>query len=226
MARSVPPPLPSAAGSRHAPSAYEGHPPARLVALAQAGDAGAFTELTRRYRQRIYALALHLTGDTHDADDIAQETFLRAYRNLASFRVAAEFYTWIYRIAVNLALNTRRGKSRRRTTGMEDPRVALAVQVDALGDPRRAAELRQVYTLLVAALDDLPAPFRSAVVLVAIQGLTHEEAGTVLGCPAGTISWRLHQARQQLAAALPPPQKDESGLLSLFGIAPPARARA
>ncbi len=179
--------------------------PAELVARARAGDADAFAELTRRYRPRIHALALHLTGDADDAEDIAQETFLRAYRRLPEFRAASEFYTWIYRIGVNLSLNLQRANKRRRTTSMDDPRVALAVQVDASGDPRRAAELRQIYGRLIAALDRLSAPMRSTVVLVALQGLTHEQAGVVLDCPSGTIAWRLHEARLKLAAALEPP---------------------
>jgi RNA polymerase sigma-70 factor (ECF subfamily) len=196
--------------------------PALLVARAQRGDSAAFGELMRRYRPRIYALALHLTGDGHDADDVAQEAFLRAYRGLAEFRGAAEFFTWVYRIAVNLSLNVRRASARRRTVDMDDPRVALAVQVDASGDPRRAAELRQIYTRLIAALDRLSPSLRSTVVLVALQGLTHDQAGAVLGCPSGTIAWRLHEARNQLAAALRPPKRpgvateDDSGLRALI----------
>jgi RNA polymerase sigma-70 factor (ECF subfamily) len=183
--------------------------PAELVRRARAGDGQAFAELTRRYRPRIYALALHLSGDAHDADDVAQETFLRAYRRLAEFRGASEFYTWIYRIGVNLALNLKRQNRRRRHEPLDDPRVALAVQVDASGDPRRAAELRQVYARLLTALDGLSPPLRSTVVLVALQGLTHDEAALVLDCPAGTIAWRIHEARAQLARALEPsPSQD------------------
>ena len=92
---------------------------ADLVTCAQRGHQAAFGELTRRYRPRIYALALHLTGDAHDADDVAQETFLSAFRRLGDFRAAAEFYTWVYRIAVNKALNLRRGNRRQSKTGQE-----------------------------------------------------------------------------------------------------------
>jgi RNA polymerase sigma-70 factor (ECF subfamily) len=188
-------------GSGHLPGSL---PSAELVLQAQQGRQGAFSELMRRYRPRIHALALQLTGDAHDADDIAQETFLRAYRSLGEFRAAADFYTWIYRIAVNLALNIKRHKGRHPAVTMNDPRVTLAVQIDSYGDPRRAAELRETYTRLVEALDRLPEHLRSAVVLVTLQGLTHEEAGAVLGCQSGTIAWRLHEARQQLGAALEP----------------------
>src|SRR4051812_5987875 len=127
MSQPVPPPLPVRQAT-----------PGELVARAQRGERAAFGELTLRYRPRIHALALHLTGDAHDADDVAQEAFLRAYRSLGEFRQAAEFFTWVYRIAVNLSLNVKRASARRRTESMDDPRVALAVQVDASGDPRRA----------------------------------------------------------------------------------------
>lgn len=201
--------------------------PVELVALARAGDRAAFDELARRYRPRIYALALHLTGGEHDADDVAQEAFLRAYRSLGEFRQASEFFTWVYRIAVNLSLNSNRARGRRKTASMDDPRVARAVAVDSSGDPRRAAELRQVYARLVEALDQLSPPLRSTVVLVALQGLTHDQAGAVLGCPSGTIAWRLHEARLQLARSMQPQRTaatvvEDSGLLTLF----PSRARA
>jgi RNA polymerase sigma-70 factor (ECF subfamily) len=195
--------------------------PAELVVCARGGDRAAAGELVRRYRPRIYALALHLTGSEHDADDVAQEAFLRAFRSLGEFRAASEFFTWVYRIAVNLSLNSNRARGRRRAASMDDPRVARAVAVDASGDPRRAAELRQVYGRLVEALDRLSPPLRSTVVLVALQGLTHDQAGAVLGCPPGTIAWRLHEARSQLARALTPPRtastvEEDSGLLTLL----------
>ncbi|HYU16190.1 MAG TPA: RNA polymerase sigma factor, partial [Candidatus Acidoferrum sp.] len=105
-------------------------------------------------------------------------------------------------MAVNRSLNTRRDRSRRRETTMDDPRVARAVAVDAGGDPARAAELRQLYTLLVAALDRLPAEMRTSVVLVALQGLSQAEAAVVQACSPGTVAWRIHEARQRLRAAV------------------------
>lgn len=176
-----------------------------LVRRAKAGDRDAFAELVRRFRPRIYALALHLTGSRSDADDIAQDAFLRAYRQLHTFAGRSEFFTWLYRIAMNRALNTRRDGARRRTVDMDDPRVQAAVAVDAYGDPRRAAELRQTYARLVAALDRLAPQLRSTVVLVALQGLSHEEAAVVLNCSPGTIGWRIHEARGQLRAAIDQP---------------------
>jgi RNA polymerase sigma-70 factor, ECF subfamily len=177
---------------------------ATLVARAKAGDQVAFGELVRRYRPRIFALALHLTGRESDADDIAQEVFLRAYRALDSFEGRSEFFTWVYRMAVNRSLNVRRDRKRRGETTMDDPRVARAVAVDAGGNPARAAELRQTYARLLAGLDRLPAPIRTSVVLVALQGLSHAEAAVVQKCSPGTVAWRIHEARQRLRKSLEP----------------------
>src|SRR5438046_137727 len=116
-----------------------------LVNRSRKGDRAAFGELVRRFRARIYALTLHLTGSRADADDITQEVFLRAYHQIASFEGRSQFFTWLYRIAVNRSLNARRDGARRRTVGLDDPRVQAAVAVDACDDPRRAAELRQTY---------------------------------------------------------------------------------
>jgi len=174
----------------------------RLVKRAQAGDRAAFDDLVRRYRARIYALTLHLTGSRSEADDITQDVFTRAYQQINTFAGRSEFFTWLYRIAVNRSLNARRDTARRRTSGLDDPRVQAAVAVDAYGDPRRAAELRQTYARLVAALDRLSPTLHSTVVLVALQGLSHDEAAAVLGCPAGTVAWRIHEARNQLRASL------------------------
>jgi RNA polymerase sigma-70 factor (ECF subfamily) len=181
-----------------------------LVARAKAGDAGAFGELVRRYRSRIYALTLHLTGSRAEADDITQDVFLRAFRKLGEFAGRSEFFTWLYRIAVNRALNARRDGARRRTSDLDDPRVQEAVAVDAYGDPRRAAELRQIYARLVAALDTLDETLRSTVVLVALQGLSHEEAAVVLACAPGTVGWRIHEARRLLRAAVQKGERAEA----------------
>ncbi len=183
----------------------------RLVKRAQAGDRAAFDDLVRRYRARIYALTLHLTGSRSEADDITQDVFTRAYQQLGTFAGRSEFFTWLYRIAVNRSLNARRDTARRRTSGLDDPRVQAAVAVDAYGDPRRAAELRQTYARLVAALDRLSPTLRSTVVLVALQGLAHDEAAAVLGCSPGTVAWRIHEARNQLRAALDGETHDDDG---------------
>ncbi len=184
----------------------EGLAAALLVARAKQGDARAFEELVRRYRKRIYALALHLTGSGSDADDITQDVFLRAYRALDSFEGRSEFFTWVYRMTVNRSLNARRDRDRRGEELMDDLRVELAVKVDARENPGAAAELRQTYGRLVRALDALPAEMKTSVVLVALQGLSHGEAAVVQKCSDGTIAWRMHEARRRLAQAMRPQQ--------------------
>lgn len=175
-----------------------------LVARAKAGDQAAFGVLVRRYRSRIFALALHLTGRESDADDITQEVFLSAYRALDKFEGRSEFFTWVYRMAVNRSLNVKRNRKRRGETPIDDPRVSRALEVDAPDNPVRAAELRQRYARLLAELDRLPPPMRTSVVLVALQGMSHAEAAVVQSCSPGTVAWRIHEARHRLRKALEP----------------------
>jgi RNA polymerase sigma-70 factor, ECF subfamily len=183
----------------------EGATAALLVARAKAGDGQAFDELVRRYRSRIYALALHLTGTPSEADDITQDVFLRAYNALDRFEGRSEFFTWVYRMTVNRSLNARRDRQRRGEDPIDDDaRLELAIEVDAAGDPRRAAELRQTYGRLLRALDGLPPEMRATVVLVALQGMSHGEVAVIHKCSEGTIAWRMHEARRRLNEAMAP----------------------
>lgn len=180
-----------------------------LVEAAKAGDPRAFEALVRRYRKRIFALALHMTGSTSEADDIAQEVFLRAYRALPAFEGRSQFFTWVYRMAVNRSLNARRDRARRGEDSLDagltdDPRIELAVAVDARGNPAREAELRQGYARLLRALDQLPADMRTTVILVALQGMSHGEASVIQKVSEGTIAWRMHEARRRLREATRP----------------------
>jgi RNA polymerase sigma-70 factor (ECF subfamily) len=173
-----------------------------LVEAAKHGDALAFDRLVRRFRPRIHTLALHLSGSPSDADDITQEVFLQAYRHIQDFEGRSEFFTWLYRITLNRALNARRTQGRRPHVPLDDPRVAAALEVDAGSDPRRQLELRETYTHLLRALDALSSPLKSTVVLTTLQGLSHREAAVVLGVSEGVVSWRLHEARKRLHHAL------------------------
>ncbi len=173
-----------------------------LVERAKAGDRTAFGELVRRYRPRILALTLHLTGSESEAEDVAQEVFIKAFRAIRQFEGRSQFFTWVYRMAVNRSLNARRDSSRRRESPLEDPRIDRAVAIDAGGNPVRAAELRQTYAQLLWALDRLPHDMRTSVVLVALQGMNHAEAAIIQDCSPGTVAWRLHEARKRLRIAL------------------------
>ncbi len=175
---------------------------AELVARAKAGDAKAFDELVRKYRPRVYSLALHLTGQASDADDITQDAFLKAYHKLPEFEGRSEFFTWIYRITLHRALNSKRDRKRRQTVPLDDPRLVAAVEVDSHGDPERAVQLRQRYRTLLEAFDQLTPLLQTTVVLTTLQGLSYKEAAVVLETTEGTIAWRIHEARRKMQGYL------------------------
>lgn len=179
-------------------AARRGAEAAALVDRAKGGDSSAFDELVRKYRPRVYALALHLTGEASDADDITQDAFLKAYHKLPEFEGRSEFFTWIYRITLHRALNAKRDKKRRRTVPLDDPRLVAAVAVDALGDPERAVQLRERYRALLEAFDQLSSLLQTTVVLTTLQGLSYKEAAVVLETTDGTIAWRIHEARRKM----------------------------
>ncbi len=172
-----------------------------LVSAARAGDAAAFDRLVRRFRPRIYALALHLSGSASDADDIAQDAFVQAFRHMSQFEGRSHFFTWLYRITVNRALSAQRAQ-RRGAVPLDDARLQVAMQVDAPSDPRLALELRETYAALLEALDGLSSSLKSAVVLTALQGMSYQEAAIILGTSEGAIAVRIHEARQKLRCAL------------------------
>jgi RNA polymerase sigma-70 factor, ECF subfamily len=186
------------------PAQREAATAALLVARAKAGEPQAFDALVRRYRKRIFALALHLSGSESEADDIVQDVFIRAYRALDQFEGRSEFFTWVYRLTLNRAFDARRARARRSESSIDeaDPRIERSIQVDAPDDPRRAAELRQTYARVLRALDALPPEMSATVVLVTLQGLSNAEAAVVLGCSRGTIGWRLHEGRRRLLEAI------------------------
>jgi len=175
-----------------------------LVAAAKRGDQRAFEALVLRYRKRIFALALHITGSSSEADDIAQDVFLKAYRALPQFEGRSQFFTWVYRMAVNRSLNVRRDRARRGEDTLDDPRLELAVAVDARSNPGREAELRQTYARLLRALDGLPVDMRTTVILVSMQGMSHGEVAVIQNLSEGTIAWRMHEARRRLNEAMAP----------------------
>jgi RNA polymerase sigma-70 factor (ECF subfamily) len=171
-----------------------------LVDRARQGDAQAFGQLVRRHQQRIQRLALHLLRDRAEAEDVMQETFIRAYRALARFDGRSEPYTWFYRIAVNLSLNTLRARKARRTsTEPDDARLdaLLSERQAQAGAPDEAAR-NQLYAALSQGIDALSDTLRTTLVLVCIDGRSHEDAAAVLGAPEGTIAWRVHEARRKL----------------------------
>jgi len=180
-----------------------------LVEASRAGDSEAFGVLVRRHQKRIYRLAVHLLRDGAEAEDVTQDTFVRAYGALDRFDGRSEPFTWMYRIAVNLSLNAIRSrKTGRKATTPDDPRIEalLADKKSVEADPARLASDRQMAIALSSGIDLLSETLRTTLILVSIDGLSHGEAAAVLGCPEGTIAWRVHEARKKLRAHL-----DEQG---------------
>jgi RNA polymerase sigma-70 factor, ECF subfamily len=177
-----------------------------LVDRARGGDAEAFGLLVRRHQKRIFRLAVHLTKSATEAEDITQDTFVRAYQALSRFDGRSEPFTWLYRIAVNLSLNhLRQRKSRKVDHSDDDPRIAAMLSETRPGmqaDPASAADQRKLAEALCAGVDALSETLRTTLVLVSIDGLSHEQAAEVLGCPVGTIAWRVHEARRKLRVTL------------------------
>jgi RNA polymerase sigma-70 factor (ECF subfamily) len=173
-----------------------------LVDRAKNGDAAAFGQIVRRHQQRIFRLAIHMLRDKAEAEDVTQETFIRAYQALARFDGRSEPYTWLYRITVNLSLNTIRArKTHRATSDTDDPRLEGLMQEKRPGhaaDPGSDASRKQLYAALCEAIDALSETLRTTLILVCIDGRSHEDAAAILGAPEGTIAWRVHEARRKL----------------------------
>lgn len=191
-----------------------GEPPAdrpveesELVARARRGDLAAYDDLVRRYQERIYATLYHMTANHEDANDLAQDAFIKAYQALKTFKGGSSFYTWVYRIAVNKTINFL--KQRRSRTQMSlndldanaehDPDLVALVSEKT---PRREAGLAELQEKLNAAMQRLSEPHRLVVTLHDVQGLSHEEIAEIMDCNVGTVRSRLFYARQQLQGYL------------------------
>lgn len=156
------------------------------------GDHEAFESLVRRYQRMIYALTYRMSGSVADAEDLTQETFIRAHAQLHAYRAEAKFSSWLYRIAVNQCLNWRQ-------------RVARLQQLHAEWSEERARRStpdRRLSQRVQEALLQLDSKQRAAVVLTTYDGLNHAEAARVLGCSETTVSWRLFAARRKLRRLL------------------------
>lgn len=180
-----------------------------LVTACQEGDDTAFEALMRRYKDRVYAVLYRFLGNREDALDVAQEVFLRAYRGMADFRGEARVYTWLYRIAVNLARNRVRDRGRKgrdqatSLEGLEEaaPGAAQAAAADC-DTPREHAQRGELQAALEACLEQVPDVYRLAFVLRIFDERSYEEIADALECPEGTVKSRLNQARRLLRACL------------------------
>jgi RNA polymerase sigma-70 factor, ECF subfamily len=166
----------------------------RLVEACARGDHKAMEALYHRFKRRVYSLAIRIAGAA-DADEVAQEAFVRIFRGLAKFRGDSALETWIYRLAVNAALSHIERRPARAEG--EEALAHIAAATPPARDPRLAARLE-------AALGDLPAGYRAVLVLHDVEGLSHEEIGDILGCRVGTSKSQLHKARVRMREILAP----------------------
>lgn len=177
---------------------------ARLIEAVQRGDRDAYRDLVDRYRRRVVALALEVTRSSEDAEDVAQETFVKAFLSLKDFKGQSSFYTWIYRIALNMAIDVRRKVARQGGKALEfDERVALgASDLKLAEEPDKTLERKQDAQVLEAALQELSEEHRIVLTLRELDGLSYDEIADVVGISKGTVMSRLHYARKRVQTSL------------------------
>lgn len=178
-----------------------------LVARAQRGDKRAFDLLVLKYQRRIMRLLARMVRDTDEIEDLAQETFIKAYRAIKKFRGESAFYTWLYRIAINTARNwqTRQYRQPQTIEPFENEVGETFEQIDNLTDISTPASIlfsKQVAQTIQNTLKTLPDELRTALELREIEGMTYEEIAQAMGCPIGTVRSRIFRAREAVTHAL------------------------
>jgi RNA polymerase sigma-70 factor (ECF subfamily) len=180
----------------------------QLVQRVQQGDKSAFDLLVLKYQHRVLKLVSRFISDATEAQDVAQEAFLKAYRALPSFRGDSAFYTWLYRIAINTAKNAL-VSSRRRPVDfdldLQDPeqydRQAKLKEIDT---PEGVVLTEEIRKVVERAIQQLPEDLRTAIVLREIEGLSYEEIAEAMDCPVGTVRSRIFRAREAIDKRLQP----------------------
>jgi RNA polymerase sigma-70 factor (ECF subfamily) len=164
-----------------------------LVRLAREGDGSALERLFERHYRMAYRVAYRWCGSRQDAEDVAQETFIKVVRGLRTFRESSSFTTWLYRIVVNTATDLHRRTAARARLAEDAGNPGTPAPETAAADPPDCDAERAW-----SAVGLLPEKQRTALLLVFGEGLSHREAAAVMGCPEVTVSWRIHQARRKL----------------------------
>ena len=178
-----------------------------LVKRARRGDLKAYDELVKRYQERIYATIYHMTSNHEDANDLAQESFIKAFQALKAFRGGSSFYTWLYRIAVNKTINFLKQRKNKLHFSLNDLDFNTEHNPDLVAlisdkTPHRDAGLAELQNKLNEALHKLSEPHRMVVVLHDVQGVSHDEIAEIMDCNIGTVRSRLFYARPQLQGHL------------------------
>ena len=175
-------------------------PLAELVVAARDGDKDAFGEIVRRTFADTYTLALRLTGNEQDANDVAQEAYIRAWRSIGKFRGDSQFSTWLYRITANAASTNTKRRRRLRTDPIDDVREPIDERREV--QPAEMAESSESASRLARAVEELPESLRSVLVLKDVYGLSHEDIADELGISVAAAKVRLHRGRRRLRDVL------------------------
>ena len=191
------------------PTECDGLEDTELVRLTRCGHQEAFSELVRRYHHRVLRTTRSLVKSRDDANDLAQETFLKAYCSLQGFRGGSQFYTWLHRIGVNCALDWRKARRRRQAFGAlveqwERPGAA----VSAPNAPDAGVTRAELHDALDRAIQDLSPEYRDTLVMREVDGLTCREVASELGCSEGTVKSRLFRAKRRLREILEPTYRE------------------
>ena len=179
-----------------------------LVLRVQRGDKSAYDYLVIKYQHRIIQLVNRYIKDPSEAQDVAQEAFIKAYRALADFRGEAAFFTWLYRIAINTAKNYLLSRSRRSANYQVDIQDAEALenapQLQGLETPERELLNQEIIDAINASIEELPEDMRTAIVLREFEGMSYEEIAEAMDCPVGTVRSRIFRAREAIDNKLNP----------------------
>lgn len=180
----------------------------QLVERAQRGDKRAFDLLVVKYQRKLARLLSQFIHDAAEVEDVTQETFIKAYKSLSSFRGDSAFYTWLYRIGINAAKNFLVAQKRRASTTTNEFDIEAAEnfeegnQLRELNTPENELMSKQIAQTVHQALQALPEELRSAITLREIEGLSYEEIASIMSCPTGTVRSRIFRAREAIADKL------------------------
>jgi RNA polymerase sigma-70 factor (ECF subfamily) len=182
----------------------------KLVQRSQKGDETAFGQLVERYQRKVYTIALGMVKDPEDAMDIAQDAFIKVHRYLANFQGSSSFYTWLYRIVVNLCIDHLRRSSKKMTMDFDEniermdplPEASAVLSTGLDNNPSKNLGRKELAEHIREAVEALPPYHRAVIIMREIEGMSYTEMAKVMKVSKGTIMSRLHHARQKLQRAL------------------------
>ena len=178
-----------------------------MIEAVLAGDATAYRGLVEKYQQRVYQMVYGVVRNREDARDVTQDAFVKAYDRLDTFRLESSFYTWLYRVAMNKAIDHTRKRKRRPTSEFDETignrdETGNISDVHREGSPRKALERKQLYTRIMDAIEQLPEDQKQVILLRELEGLSYKEIAEVMDIAEGTVMSRLFYARKKLQKLL------------------------